>query len=191
MNGGFKRRHGQNGMSLGADVLVPFHDDGCVVARTAEGFVLGPHRELAAQAASFRWARQTPPCLVHEGKRHPDVAGEYGQKKWGAAEDGNKEIRRSALAISADGETLYFAIGDWVNAEALADAMIAIGARTALELDINYSFTRFVLYEGAPGDEPIATSPLLKELKFGRTEYWKSPSARDFFYLAWRDDAAR
>lgn len=190
-NGGFKRRHGQNGMSVGADVFVPFLPDGCVVAKTEQGYVLGPWSELEASAPSFRWARQTPPCLVHEGKRHPDVAGEYGQKKWGSAEDGNKEIRRSALGISPDGETLYFAIGDWVTAEALADAMLAAGVRTALELDINYSYTRFVLYEGARGGEPVATSPLLKELKFGRTEYWKTPAARDFFYLAWRGDAAR
>lgn len=190
-NGGFKRRHGENGMSIGADVFVPFLAEGCVVAKTELGYELGPWRELEPKASSFRWARQTPPCLVHEGKRHPDVAGEYGQKKWGAAEDGNKEIRRSALGISPDGETLYFAIGDWVNAEALADAMLAAGVRTALELDINYSYTRFVLYEGEVGREPVASSPLLKELKFGRTEYWKTPAARDFFYLAWRDEAAR
>lgn len=190
-NGGFKRRHGQNGMRVGADVFVPFLAEGCVVAKTEQGYELGPWRELEPKASSFLWARQTPPCLVHEGKRHPDVAGEYGQKKWGAAEDGNKEIRRSALGISPDGETLYFAIGDWVNAEALADAMLAAGVRTALELDINYSYTRFVLYEGEVGREPVASSPLLKELKFGRTEYWKTPAARDFFYLAWRGDEAR
>lgn len=187
MNGGFKRRHGEHGMKIGDDLFVPPKDDACTLARTSSGALrIGSWTRLAPDEKDFVFYRQGPPCLVEEGVKNPDTAGSWSVKKWGASETGDREIRRSAFALSPDGETLYFAIGDWIHPEVLADALVAANVGAAAQFDINYSFTRFVLYGRDADGEPVASSPLLSKLKFSTTEYWKAPSARDFFYLAKR-----
>jgi hypothetical protein len=187
MNGGFKRRHGEHGMKIGPDTFVPPKDDSCTLARTTGGAIrIGTWTSLAGAAGDYDYFRQGPPCLVEAGAKNPDTADGWKVKKFGASETGDREIRRSAFALSKDGETLYFAIGDWIHPEVLADALVAAGVDAASQFDINYSFTRFVLYDRGPSGEPVASSPLLEKLKFSTTEYWKSPSARDFFYLTRR-----
>ena len=184
MNGGFKRRHGEHGMKLGAVEYVPPKDDSCTVAALASGEVrIGTWSTMSGDASSFAFSRQGPPCLVESGSKNADTTNEVGAKKWGSSETGEREIRRSALAISKDGETLYYAVGDWVDASMLADALVAAHVDAAVELDINWSFTRFVLYGRDAQGNPVAGSPLLEKLKFSASEYWKAPSARDFFYL--------
>jgi len=51
-----------------------------------------------------------------------------------------------------------------------------------VQMDINWSFTRFVLYGRDESGEPVASSPILEKLKFGAREYWQKASERDFFY---------
>lgn len=186
-NGGFKRRHGEHGAIVGGVVVVPPRPEGCSIAANGGALHIGTHQTIApVVGAAPDFLRQGPPCLVEGGQKHPDTANEYKAKKWGAAEDGKREIRRSAYALSADKETLYFAIGDWVTADWLADALVFAGVDAACQLDINWSYTRFVLYDGAASGTPVASSPLLEKLKFSSTEYWKTPSIRDYFYLATR-----
>lgn len=185
-NGGFKRRHGGHGIGIGDDVLWPASDDGCVLAERADGgYVVAPFRALAGERLA--WWRQTPPCLVENGAKHPDLANEYRAKKWGGAEDGRKDIRRSAFAIGPDPAVLYFAIGEWVTAEWLADGLVAAGLTHAAELDINYSYTRFIVYEHVSSSELAVRPALLEDLKAPKREYWKEPADRDFFYLRWRE----
>ena len=52
-------------------------------------------------------------------------------------------------------------------------------------MDINWSFTLFVLYGRDEAGAPAASSPILQKLKFGPREYWQKPAERDFFY-AWK-----
>lgn len=187
MNGGFKRRHGEHGMKLGGVEYVPPKDDSCTIARNTDGSVrVGTWSRLSRDEASFAFYRQGPPCLVEDGIVNPDTASEWGAKKWGSSETGARDIRRSAFAISKDGETLYFAVGDWVTADLLAGALATAHVEVAVEMDINWSFTRFVLYGRDAQGSPVASSPLLEKLKFSASEYWKAPSARDFFYLVGR-----
>lgn len=186
-NGGFKKRHGGHGIAVPGAVLVEPKPELCTFARTKGGaFRLATWFALAAEQGDLLWYRQTSPCLIEGGAKHPDLGNEYRAKKWGGAEDGNKEIRRSAIGVGPDPGILYFAISDYSTAEWLADGLEAAGITAAAQLDINYSYTRFIVYErGGPGDLR-ATSPLLKDLKAPRNEYWKDPSERDFFYLRWR-----
>jgi hypothetical protein len=186
-NGGFKKRHGGHGVGVGAIDLVPPSADFCTFARTTTGsYEVGPWTKLAAQRASFAWYRQAAPCLVENGAKHADTTNEYKAKRWGGAEDGRKDIRRSAIGVGRDPAVLYFAIGDWVTSEWLANGLVAAGITTAAQLDINYSYTRFIVYEHRGPGDLVATSPLLQELKAPRKEYWAEASPRDFFFLAWR-----
>lgn len=184
-NGGYKARHGRHGMKLGPDVFVPPNPTSCTVARTDGGrIVIGPWERVAPLEPTFRWMRQGPACLLDGGALHPDLATEHGRKKWGAAEDGKRDIRRSAWALGPGG-VLFFAIGEWTTADLLAKALATAGATDAVQMDINWSFTRFVLYGRDDARAPVASSPILQKLKFGPREYWQKPAERDFFY-AWK-----
>jgi len=186
-NGGFKKRHGGHGLGLAGETVVPAQRDTCTFAKLKDGsYRLGTHSAMESALEGHQFFRQTPPCLIENGAKNPDLDNEYKAKKWGGAEDGNKEIRRSAIAFGKDSRTLYFAIGDYVTAEWLADGLIAAGMTVAAELDINYSYTRFITYAHA-GGELIASSPLLSDLKAPKKEYWKTASPRDFFSLTWRE----
>jgi hypothetical protein len=184
-NGGFKKRHGGHGVSLAGEALVPAQRDACTFAKTKDGsYRIGTYSAIEGTLEGHRWFRQTPPCLIENGAKNPDLDNEYKAKKWGGAEDGNKEIRRSAIGFGKDQRTLYFAIGDYVTAEWLADGLLAAGITVAAELDINYSYTRFITYAHS-GSELYASSPLLSDLKAPKKEYWKTASPRDFFSLTW------
>jgi hypothetical protein len=187
VNGAFKRRHGGHGIGIRGEVLWPATSDGCVFARASDGeYRIGTWSALESDAASLAWWRQSPPCLVEGGAKHPDLTNEYRAKKWGGAEDGKKDIRRSAIAIGDDPRVLYFAIGEWVTAAWLTDALASLGTRAAAELDINYSYTRLLVYEHASDGTLSVAPPLLTDLKLPKKAYWSEPADRDFFYVKWR-----
>jgi hypothetical protein len=187
MNGAFKRRHGQHGIGIAGEVLWPAIPDGCVFAKTNAGeHLVAPWARLSARESELAWWRQSPPCLVENGQKHPDLSNEYRAKRWGSAEDGKKDIRRSAIGVGSDPRILYFAIGEWTTAEWLADALVAVGVTAAAELDINYSYTRLALYDHLPDGQLALRPPLLRDLKIPKRDYWSEPADRDFFYLAWR-----
>ena len=187
LNGGFMKRHGAHGIGKDGEVAQEPNADGCTFARLKDGtFRVYPHTRLAPLLEGFRWFRQTPPCLVEDGKKNLDTDNEFKAKKWGGAEDGKKEIRRSIIALGKDPRVLYFGIGDYINAPWLADGLVAAGFDNAAELDINYSYTRFIMYQQGAGGEMTVSSPLLTDLKAPRNQYWKEASGRDFFALTWR-----
>ncbi len=184
-NGGYKARHGRHGIKIGGDTFVPPNPESCTVARLADDrIVIGPWSRVQPHEATLKWMRQGPACLLDGGVPHESLASEHGRKKWGAAEDGKKDIRRSAWALGPGG-AVYFAVGEWTTADLLTNALRAAGVTDAVQMDINWSFTRFVLYGRDDAGAPVASSPILEKLKFGPREYWQKPSERDFFY-AWR-----
>ncbi len=186
-NGGFKKRHGGHGVGVMGETAVKPSPQFCTYAKTKGGkYLVGTYEKIAPDLADgFEWFRQTPPCLVENGVKNPDTMNESKARRWGRAEDGKSEIRRSAVGFATDDRILYFAIGDWVTPAWLSDALVAAGLQRAAELDINWSYTRFIVYERA-GTELVATSPLLTELKAPKREYVKEPSQRDFFTLRWK-----
>lgn len=187
LNGGFKKRHGQHGVGKAGEIAQEPNADGCTFAKLADGtYRVRSHSKLLSLLEGFQFFRQTPPCLVEDGAKNRDTEHELKAKKWGGAEDGNKEIRRSAIGLAEDGRVLYFAIGDYLTASWLADGLVAAGIRDAAELDINYSYTRFILYQPAGNGELTVSSPLLTDLKAPRNEYWREASGRDFFTLLWK-----
>lgn len=189
MNGGFMTRHGGWGMMIGGDVFLPPHDDGCTVALYQDGSVgIRTHAALAGTVAGMRAYRQTPPCLVQQRAVDPALLGDDKPRRWGLSETGAVDIRRSALGLADGGRTLLYGLGEWITPRALAEAMRAAGAVDAAQLDVNWSYTRFLLY--GPGPSPSAppevTGMLIPKLKHGFGQYVARPADRDFFYLARR-----
>jgi hypothetical protein len=184
-NGGFQPRHGRWGMRLLDVSIMPPRDIGCSIALTADGSVdIRTHSALAATATSFQALRQTPPCLLEQGVVHPDlVAGR--DKLWGGRTPGIVTRRRSALGIDASRRVLFYAIGVEATPRLLAEGMRALGASEAAELDINWNWTRFLLFgEDERGELAVSTSLVAGD--YAKTGYVSRPSERDFFYLVRR-----
>ena len=183
-NGGFKRKHGQHGFKIGDDVYIPPKDVDCTVAVTKSGELrIGTWTRLAPREAELAWYRQAGPCLVEDGVKTKDAAAPFDGWKYGTSMEGGKDVRRSAYAMSKDGRVLYFAIGDVVDPNALADALVALHVEAACQFDINFSFTRLVVFDRDDKGEPVGSSPLMKGLVFAPEEGWKTPAQRDFFYM--------
>ena len=185
-NGGFKAQHGHWGMMLDGETYVAPRDVGCTVAMMKDGSIkIGTWKDLQPSEGDMRWYRQTPPCLVENGETHKALEVEYA-KGWGAAVGGETVIRRSALGLDATGRFLIFGLGDALTAQSLARAMKSAGAVAAAQLDVNYAYPRFLVYERVNGEVPKAKSAIIPDIKFRAAEYVGEPALRDFFYLTRR-----
>jgi hypothetical protein len=181
-NGGFQPRHGHWGMKLGDATIVPPRDEGCTVALLSDGSVrLRSWPALAGDSANLRAFRQTPPCLLEEGAVHPDLlAGR--DKAWAGQAKDLVTRRRSALGLDETGSLLFYAIGIEAPPRLLAEALGAAGARSAAELDINWNWTRFLLFTKDSAGKLRATTALA-EGEYSKSGYVERPSERDFFYV--------
>jgi Phosphodiester glycosidase len=182
-NGGFKATHGRYGMMLGGETFLPPRDIACTVGLFKDGAIkIRTWPALKDSEAQMNGYRQTPPCLVEEGKTNSALDDFEYTKNWGATVSGETVIRRSAIGIDKAGRVLFYGFGDAVTAQALSHAMKAIGAENAAQLDVNYSYPRFLMFEKLP-EGPRPTSALVSAIKFSKYEYTVEPSPRDFFYL--------
>lgn len=181
-NGGFKAIHGHYGMRIEEQLFLPPRDIACTVGLFRDGRVeLGTWSTLKAEDAAMWAYRQTPPCLVEQGKTHTGLDVEYN-RNWGAAVDGETIIRRSALGIDPERKVLFYGLGEAVTAQSMGRGMLAVGAATVAQLDINYSYPRFLVFGGS-AEEPRVREGLIKDLKWKAEDYTVEPSTRDFFYV--------
>ena len=189
-NGGFKTTHGHYGMMVDGTELVAPRDIACTLARHRDGsYRIGTWTAMASDVDRMSYYRQTPPCLVEDGEVHDALRYQEYAKGWGATVSGDTVIRRSAIGLSEDGKVLYYGIGESMTAQAMARGMKAAGAHAAAELDVNYSYPRFLFYERPDAAKPpIATSCLIPHVEYTKWHYVQQGSPRDFFYLV-RDEA--
>ena len=57
------------------------------------------------------------------------------------------------------------------------------GAVTVAQLDVNFSFPRFLVYEDAPSGSELTAIGAVKGLLYTPDEYVGHASSRDFFYV--------
>lgn len=191
-NGGFKAIHGHWGMMLGGETYVVPRDVGCTVAMYKDGALkIRTWPAVKDDEPQMAFYRQTPPCLVEQGKIHNTLEATEYSKNWGATVSGETVIRRSAIGVDKSGHVLFYALGEAMTAQALARAMRAVGADSAAQLDVNYSYPRFLFFARATGEEmPHVSSPIIPGIKYQKTEYVGGPEIRDFFYVARRKPSA-
>ncbi|WP_235879716.1 phosphodiester glycosidase family protein [Polyangium aurulentum] len=181
-NGGFKALHGHYGMMLEGTTFLPPRDIACTVGMYRDGAIkIRTWTAIAETAKDMVAYRQTPACLVEQGELNERLT-EYN-KNWGATVSGETVIRRSAIGIDATGRTLFYGIGEAVTAQSLARAMKAAGAQDAAQLDVNYAYPRFLLFDHPPGTERKAVSSLVPRIDYRSHDYVREPSPRDFFYV--------
>lgn len=180
-NGGWKTDHGHFGVKVDGTVLVPARETCTVAAYSDDTIHVGPWSALSADEAKMVFYRQTPACLYAGGVRHPGLANEL-TTNWGADENISPIIRRSAIGIDEKGTTLFIGIGNALTAPALADAMHFAGAFDVAELDVNWSYPKFLVYQ-PNADGALEASTLFPGFVFTKDEYVRRKSPKDFFYL--------
>jgi hypothetical protein len=182
MNGGFQPKHGRWGLAASGVVVTPPRKEGCTVAMYGTASVrIAPWPALADSASEITSLRQTPPCLLEAGVVHPALIKGL-DKQWAGHTADLTTRRRSAIGIDAAGRTLFYAIGEEASPRWLAEALRVAGATNAAELDINWYWTRLLLF-GTEGGALHVTSTLIPKMEHLRTEYVERASSRDFFYV--------
>jgi len=184
-NGGFKAEHGEFGMMVDGNQLLAPKSYSCTVAANPQGDItIGTWNKLT-NTASYAWWRQTPGCMLENGALHPGLRSD-DTKNWGATIDGKTVIRRSALGLSSDRHTLFVGISNSTTARAMALGMQRAGADTVAQLDVNFSYPRFLVYEPDPQTGDLTAVGAVKGLVYGSDEYVGRASSRDFFYVTAR-----
>ncbi len=187
-NGGFKTTHGQYGMKLGQLEFVPPRVRSCTVAAyPGDELKIRSWEALEPEKDRMEWFRQTPMCMVEEGKLHPGLQLETNTH-WGATLDKNTVIRRSAIGLSADSRVLFVAISEATNATTIATAVQFAGAVNVAQLDVNFSYPKLLTVERAevPREGRAAdwvVRAISKGFEFTEDDYLRKEMPRDFFYL--------
>jgi hypothetical protein len=181
-NGGFKTRHGNYGVMAEGVTLVPPRDGFGTIAMYKNGLVrIGAWGSDITESPELLVWRQNGPLLVQNGQTNPRTNNQSIQD-WGSTVDGSFPVAtwRSAMGISADNKTLYYAAGPSLTLQSLAQALITAGASQAVQLDINNYWVYFgevVFNDGKP-----KTIPLFPDWKDNPDRYL-GPYIRDFFYV--------
>jgi hypothetical protein len=194
-NGGFRATHGHYGMMTDGVTWLPPLDGMMTVAIGADGQpAMGAWGRGIRPGDGWTAWRQNNPPLIEDGKISPDVAKYANTIRWGASIDGAVFIWRSGMGITSDGRWLIYAAGNSLSAETLTAALLAAGARDAMQLDVNATWERFVTFS----DKPLATQIGGKEVRLpatavklidqmaGGPSQFLAPWDRDFFYLTYR-----
>ncbi len=181
-NGGFMAEHGHYGMMLDGVTLLPPKPSACTIALYQDqSLKVAPWEALSKDEPEFVWYRQAPNCMVTDGKLHPLLAMPK-VRRWGATLDGNTVIRRSAIGLNAARDVLYVGISNHTNAGAIAQGMAHAGAVNVAQMDVNWSYPKFVLF-----DEARKAVALAEGFEFSEDEYIRKRSLRDFFYVTRKD----
>lgn len=185
-NGGFKAEHGHFGMMVDGTVLLAPKPRSCTFAALPDGELrIATWTALESDASRFSWWRQTPGCMVEDGVLHPGLR-DPDSRNWGATLEGKTVIRRSAVGLSSDGRILFVGISNSTTARALALGMQRAGAVTVAQLDVNFSYPRFLLYREDEQSGELVARGAVKGLLYEPDEYLGRRSTRDFFYVTAR-----
>ncbi|MGC4065574.1 MAG: hypothetical protein QM784_13190 [Polyangiaceae bacterium] len=184
-NGGFMAEHGHYGMYVNGTLLIKPRETSCTVVGYQDGTVeVATWKNVASAQDRMTWFRQTPACMyendvMHLGLRHPET------RLWGATLDGDTVIRRSAIGLDESRRILYVGISNHTTARALAEGMHHAGAVDIAQLDVNWSYPKFLIY--GPGKERgVAASAFMEGFEYTSGDYVTKSSLRDFFYLTRR-----
>lgn len=189
-NGGFMTKHGHHGMHVGGVTLVPPQARLCTVLGLSDAVRVGSWRSLAGEAqraereGQLLFWRQAAPCLFEGGVINPLLRDE-NVRNWGATIDGKVVIRRSAVGLDSSRGVLFVGVSNDTTATAIANAMHHAGASDVAQLDVNWSYPKFLLFPVDAAGERHAKG-LFEGFVFRDDEYVRRPATRDFFYLVRR-----
>jgi len=142
-NGGFRFEHEPGGYVTEGRTIRKLRKGYATFGIRADGTsTIGIWGEDMHADEGWTSLRQNLPPLVAENK---SVYQSYKAVDWGQ-DFGNKVFNyRSAACVRTDGLMMFVAVGK-VNIGMLADTLVILGCRTAMELDINGTWPFFATY---------------------------------------------
>ena len=190
-NGGFMTEHGGYGMKLDGVTIAKPKPRACTVAWYKDDTVrIATWTAISATEPDMLWFRQTPECMWESDNLHAGLQAGAGLKKWGSTVDGETVIRRSGIGLNADRSILYVAITNHTSARVLADGLHHAGATDVAQLDVNWSYPKFVTFEPIGHTTVLHPVPLAPGFEYSDDEYLRKKEKRDFFYIVRRESRA-
>jgi hypothetical protein len=177
MNSGFRLNQSLGGWYLDGVTAVPLRNGAASLVIYRDGSAnVGAWGRDVAYVPSVVAVRQNLSMLVEDGAPTPAAASLTPKQVWGPPFHGNVLTWRSALGVDSAGHLLYVA-GPSLDPITLAAAMVAAGARRAMELDINPLWDNFDTFVGAGA--AVSGQKLLPIMSFA-TDHFLHPYWRDF-----------
>ncbi len=178
-NGGFKVEHGAFGSMLNGKASVPPRNGFGTVAIYQDGRVQigewGKDISLSPDMVAFR---QNGPLVIQNGLiTHQVDTPNY----WGYTVTSSAVTWRSGIAIDQSGSILYYFAGPYLIIHSLADAMVAVHAWDAIQLDINNFWVNFESFTSA--NNKLVPEPLFPIEMNANTGRFLGPYVRDFFFI--------
>ncbi len=181
LNGGFKYADGAYGLMTGGKVYVPAQPKAATIAITRDGQLImgawGVDPRLNNNNTDLVAWRQNASLLIDKGVINPLTKDGAA---WGGTILNSEYTWRSGLGVTAQGNLVY-AAGNALVPETLGKALVAAGAVTAMETDINPFWVRAFLYQR--DSKGTFTITKLNAQMQGTGYEYLNVDARDFFYL--------
>ena len=125
--------------------------------------------------------RQNLALIVDHGRIVPQLDDNPGNR-WGHTVGNKVFVWRSGVGITADGALVYVG-GPSMSAKSLGETLLRVGAVRAMELDINYAWVSFNVYQASHG--VVSGTKLLQEMHRPGGRYLGIDS-RDFVEVSLR-----
>ncbi|MFA6571679.1 MAG: phosphodiester glycosidase family protein [Bacteroidota bacterium] len=185
-NGGFRYAHGKYGMMSDSKIIYkPKENLATLYLYKDDRIELGTWKSDKANDSNIIAFRQNCPLMLENGEISKLVKTRHGL--WGATIDNAILTWRSGIGITADRKYLIYGFGKSITVDKLAMAFREAGANTAMQLDINAGWTKFVLFNT---EKEVTAQKVVNSFSSGKYEYLRKSGnyslGRDFFYLTYR-----
>jgi hypothetical protein len=180
-NGGFKAHQGMFGAMSGGVVALPPRDGlGTLAIDQNGGVQIGEWGKDINPSPNWVAWRQNGPLIIQNSEVTAKVSNPL-PTDWGDTVGGTVPVWRSGIGLSADGNTLYYICGPSLTVQALANSFLAVGAKNAMQLDINNYWVHFV---GVTTDgNKLILNPLFPKAMKENVDRYLWHYERDYFYV--------
>ncbi len=185
-NSGFRFNDGAGGFYLEGRQAVPLQDGKASIVIYKDGRVdIGQWGRDVSLTPDVESVRQNLVLLVDGGKKVPNLNPD-DTSVWGNTLNGRVLVPRSGVCVDRNGALIYVA-GPGLKITNLADTMERAGCVRGMELDINYEWVTFNLFDHTNPADPsqVTGRPLFQEQQAPPSRYL-SANARDFFMVSVR-----
>jgi len=185
-NGGFQTRHGNFGVMHDGVVLVPPRPDVATLTLYHDGRLsITPWDVKLYDTKEVRTWRQNAAILIQNYEINPDSTDKNKLlDNWGGNVNDVVGVEvvtwRSGIGLSANKQFLYYAAGPSLTVHTLANVFKTIGAKDAMQLDINPYWVQFVSVSAV--NNQLKANPLLPEMS-GYVERYLGAYTGDYFYV--------
>ena len=178
-NGGFKYQHGNFGAMADGYTSAPPKNGLATLAIYSDGHIrMGVWGDDIIPSSDMVAYRQNGVLVIQNGEVTQAV---NSPTYWGYTVSSGTVTWRSGLAISKDGNTLYYFAGPYIDINDLSKAMMTVNPQIAMQLDINNFWVHFTAFQDLNGIiQSLALFP--KEMSSNLDRYLNQYS-RDFFYV--------